>query len=181
MPCALSTRSLGKADALYSMRSRSRHAAISDAYNLEMNSPYLQTNKTPLTAFSVLCAGLPPSWACRKGSHESLEQKLAGLNHNDVGLFRRKFLWHSAESRRPPWYGSFSKTRSVTAWHYVHNAAFGGCCQPVLRMAMCTACVSISLLVQKAWLLGHEACRWWQDADVIFLQKALFVTSLMLL
>ncbi|KAK9827015.1 hypothetical protein WJX74_003610 [Apatococcus lobatus] len=59
--------------------------------------------------------GLPPSWACRRGSHEALEQKLAGLCHDDVKLFRRKFLWHSADSRRPPLYGSFTTGSKVVS------------------------------------------------------------------
>ena len=62
-------------------------------------------------------AGLPPSWARETGAEQKLPQKLRdqfGDEQQAAGMkiWRRKFLWFPGDhSLRPPFYGSFSRTR----------------------------------------------------------------------
>ena len=66
---------------------------------------------TPLN-WGVLCSGLPPSWARLPGAAEALAECACT---DGARLWRRKLLAFkeqaSAENRRPPYYGSWSKQR----------------------------------------------------------------------
>jgi hypothetical protein len=70
--------------------------------------------------------GLPPTWSRIPGS-EGLQLASAAVNqHLDFGFhqstiktYRRKFLWFESDSKRPPFYGSFSKiNKDIRPRHY---------------------------------------------------------------
>lgn len=67
-------------------------------------------------------AGLPPTWARRKDALRVLAAAHAdrfgsGFEPAEVPTYRRKFVWNcsahdlAVNPRRPPFYGSFSRTR----------------------------------------------------------------------
>lgn len=66
-------------------------------------------------------AGLPPTWARKRDALRVLsrlheERFGTGFEPAEVPTHRRKFLWHSGwdmdvNPRRPPFYGSFTRTR----------------------------------------------------------------------
>jgi hypothetical protein len=66
-------------------------------------------------------AGLPPTWARKRDALQVLsrvheERFGTGFDPAEVPTYRRKFLWHSGwdpdvNRRRPPFYGSFTRTR----------------------------------------------------------------------
>eukprot|EP00890_Picochlorum_soloecismus_P004764 jgi/Picsp_1/5289/NSC_02651-R1_chromatin assembly factor subunit a len=65
--------------------------------------------------------GLPPSWAQKTNALEAAEERMeelkgSGIKANAVRTWRRKFIWFPADSKRPPYYGSWSVQSShVTA------------------------------------------------------------------
>jgi hypothetical protein len=70
--------------------------------------------------------GLPPTWSRIPGS-EGLQLASAavnqhldfGFNHSTIKTYRRKFLWFESDSKRPPFYGSFSKiNKDIRPRHY---------------------------------------------------------------
>eukprot|EP00884_Botryococcus_braunii_P007750 jgi/Botrbrau1/16977/Bobra.49_2s0037.1 len=54
--------------------------------------------------------GLPPSWARRHNVMERVEQLKGSGSLSGARLWRRKFIWFPADSPRPPYYGSWSKS-----------------------------------------------------------------------
>eukprot|EP00889_Picochlorum_renovo_P001514 jgi/Picre1/28544/NNA_003946.t1 len=59
--------------------------------------------------------GLPPSWAqsgdAREKALERMEElKGSGVEPENIKVWRRKFIWFPADSKRPPYYGSHSLT-----------------------------------------------------------------------
>lgn len=55
-------------------------------------------------------AGLPPSWARVRTAEEHVAE-FGRLEKSR--MWRRKFLWFPNDSKRPPYYGSWSKIRCV--------------------------------------------------------------------
>lgn len=60
---------------------------------------------------------MPPTWARHSDAEQRLEKVAEtfgeGFCAPNVKAWRRKFVWFPADSERPPFYGSFSKTRYV--------------------------------------------------------------------
>ena len=70
------------------------------------------TNSAAAPHATLVTAGLPPSWARPPDVERALLERLRDEGHLAGRKTRRlKFLWFPADSPRPPFYGSISRTR----------------------------------------------------------------------
>jgi len=84
---------------------------------LEQWKVSLQTAQAEMKRMKEECArkylGLPPSWAQKPNALEAAEERMeelkgSGIKASAVRTWRRKFIWFPADSKRPPYYGSWS-------------------------------------------------------------------------
>lgn len=69
--------------------------------------------KSEMEQLATMHFGLPPSWARSASSFEITAEKMkelkeSGVNPSAVQTWRRKFIWFPGDSKRPPYYGSYS-------------------------------------------------------------------------